>query len=273
MEETRLRPGLSVPVVTVLDPDGALIEAEQRAVVRHVVQDGYGADVVFAAGTTGEWDRVENRRPPARLCRSAPRRSPRPTPPSVRRQGRPVEAWAGITSATPRETLENLELAIAVRSRRGGAGAALDPRSRRSGALRGATTWPICSTRARRRIPVYLYDNADIAADPKVPHIRTRQVKAMSRLDFVRGIKVSAPRRVLGNYTKAAASFRERGEFGIYVGNAMLIFDICSARARAGSGVRSPSTGTATGCAAACRSGWSPARPTCCRGSGRGPGR
>jgi len=76
-----------------------------------------------------------------------------------------------------------------------------------------------------RRIPVYLYDNADIALDKKT-HIRTRQVKAMSRLDFVRGIKVSASRRVLGNYTKAAAGFRDRGEFGIYVGNAMLIFDL-----------------------------------------------
>jgi hypothetical protein len=72
---------------------------------------------------------------------------------------------------------------------------------------------------------VYLYDNADIALDKKT-HIRTRQVKAMSRLDFVRGIKVSASRRVLGNYTKAAAGFRERGEFGIYVGNAMLIFEL-----------------------------------------------
>jgi hypothetical protein len=64
-----------------------------------------------------------------------------------------------------------------------------------------------------RRIPVYLYDNADIAADPNLPHIRTRQVKALSRLDFVRGIKVSASRKVLGNYTRAAAGFRERGEF------------------------------------------------------------
>jgi hypothetical protein len=73
---------------------------------------------------------------------------------------------------------------------------------------------------------VYLYDNADIATDPRVPHIRTRQVKAMSRLDFVRGIKVSASRRVLGNYTRAAAGFRERGAFGIYVGNAHLIFEI-----------------------------------------------
>ena len=79
---------------------------------------------------------------------------------------------------------------------------------------------------------MYLYDNADIAADPKVPHIRTRQVKALSRLDFVRGIKVSASKKVLGNYTKAASGFRDRGEFGIYVGNAMLIFEIFRPRGR-----------------------------------------
>jgi dihydrodipicolinate synthase/N-acetylneuraminate lyase len=77
-----------------------------------------------------------------------------------------------------------------------------------------------------RRIPIFLYDNADIAIDPKVPHIRTRQVKALSRLDFVRGIKVSAPRKVMGNYTRAAAGFRDRGEFGIYVGDAFQIFEL-----------------------------------------------
>jgi len=42
--------GLSVPVITVVDEAGALIEADQRALVRYVIQDGYGADVVFAAG-------------------------------------------------------------------------------------------------------------------------------------------------------------------------------------------------------------------------------
>jgi dihydrodipicolinate synthase/N-acetylneuraminate lyase len=46
--------------VTILDEEGALIESDQRALVRFVIQDGYGADVVFAAGTTGEWDRVPN---------------------------------------------------------------------------------------------------------------------------------------------------------------------------------------------------------------------
>ena len=31
---------------------------------------------------------------------------------------------------------------------------------------------------------------------------------------------------MLGNYTRAASSFKDRGEFGIYIGNAKLIFDI-----------------------------------------------
>jgi dihydrodipicolinate synthase/N-acetylneuraminate lyase len=136
-----------------------------------------------------------------------------------------VEAWAGITAHSPEETLENLEFAI----EHGADAAVLAPLS-----IRGiddpvrfvARDVADLLDQRPRRIPVMLYDNADIAVDPEVPHIRTHQVKAMSRLDFVRGIKVSARRKVLGNYTKAAASFRERGEFGIYVGNAMLIFEI-----------------------------------------------
>ena len=60
VEEARPRPGLSVPVVTVFDAQGELDPEGQRALVRFVVQDGYGADIVFAAGTTGEWDRIDN---------------------------------------------------------------------------------------------------------------------------------------------------------------------------------------------------------------------
>jgi dihydrodipicolinate synthase/N-acetylneuraminate lyase len=224
VEETRLRPGLSVPVVTVLDPDGALIEAEQRAVVRHVVQDGYGADVVFAAGTTGEWDRVENavRQRVVQICTEEVAKANASLGTHV---NRPVEAWAGVTAPTARETLENLDSAIAC----GADVAVLAPLSIEG--LGDPVRFVVRDVSdlldARpRRIPVVLYDNADIAADPRVPHIRTRQVKAMSRLDFVRGVKVSAPRRVLGHYTQAAAGFRQRGEFGIYVGNAMLIFEL-----------------------------------------------
>jgi len=224
LEDIRPRPGLSVPVVTIVDEAGRLIEADQRALVRHVLQDGRGADIVFAAGTTGEWDRLENpvRQQAIRICTEevAKRNS------QLSAEGpRGAESWAGITTPERKQTLENLEFAIAC----GAQAAVLAPLSiedvddpvrflQRDVAER--------LDAAPRRIPVYLYDNADIAIDPRVPHIRTRQVKEMSRLDFVRGIKVSAPRKVLGHYTKAARNFRERGEFGIYVGEAMLIFEV-----------------------------------------------
>jgi len=222
VEDTRPCPGLSVPVITVLSPAGELQEDDQRAVVRFVVQDGFGADVVFAAGTTGEWDRVAPRvqRRVVQLCaEEVAKVNARLT------SGRPVEAWAGVTAHSPDETLENLAAAIGA----GADAAVLAPLS-----IRGLADPVRFVTRdvadlldaSPRRIPVYLYDNADIAVDPAIPHIRTRQVKAMSRLDFVRGIKVSASLKVLGNYTRAADNFRERGEFGIYVGNAMLIFEI-----------------------------------------------
>jgi dihydrodipicolinate synthase/N-acetylneuraminate lyase len=223
VEEARPRPGLSVPVVTVLDDHGELDPEGQRALVRFVAQNGYGADIVFAAGTTGEWDRIDNdmRQRVVQICAEEVAKCNA----ALRGGDRPIEAWAGVTAHSREDTLANLDFAIA----HGADAAVLAPLS-----IEGVSD-PV-SFVARdvadlldardRRIPVYLYDNADIAVDPRVPHIRTRQVKAMSRLDFVRGIKVSASKKVLGNYTRAAAGFSERGEFGIYVGNAMLIFDL-----------------------------------------------
>jgi len=211
-------------VVSVLDAGGALIDEDQRALVRYVIQEGYGADIVFAAGTTGEWDHVSNgvRQRVVQVCAEEVAKVNSRLGQNL---GRGVEAWAGVTAPTARETLENLDFAIA----HGADAAVLAPLSIRGidDPVRFVARDVADLLDARdRRIPVYLYDNADIAVDPKIPHIRTRQVKALSRLDFVRGIKVSAPRRVLGNYTQAAAGFRERGDFGIYVGNAMLIFEL-----------------------------------------------
>jgi dihydrodipicolinate synthase/N-acetylneuraminate lyase len=209
--------------VTVLDASGALLEEDQRRLVRHVVQDGYGADILFAAGTTGEWQRLPNplRQQVTRVCAEEVAKGNASLGPGVL----PVEAWAGITAHTPEETLENLRFAALA----GADAAVLAPLSVRG--LRDPVRFVARDVAdlldaLPRRIPVYLYDNADIAADPRVPHIRTRDVKALSRLDFVRGIKVSAPRQVMGNYTRAAAGFRERGEFGLYVGDAFQIFDL-----------------------------------------------
>lgn len=235
-ETIRPRPGLSIPALTVLDERGALVEDDQRRLVRFLIQDGYGADILFAGGTTGEWDRIEPalHRTVIEVCADEVRRYNTKIGSSdasfseasgaqTSRQG--VEFWAGITAHTKRDTLENLACAI----RAGADAAVLAPLSIRDVddpvqfLARDVADHLDASA---RRIPVFLYDNASIAADPKQPHIRTRQVKAMARLDFVRGVKVSAGKKVLGNYMKAAAKFRPRGEFGVYVGDPLLIFDI-----------------------------------------------
>ncbi|MFP6565466.1 MAG: dihydrodipicolinate synthase family protein [Myxococcota bacterium] len=217
-------PGLSVPIVSVLDDDGELIESDQRAVVRHVIQDGYGADVVFAAGTTGEWDHLPNRIR-QQVIRTSVEEVGRENEKLGARLARRIECWAGVTAHTAEETLENVACSVEC----GADAIVLAPLS-----ISGlddpvrfvARDLADLLDGASHRIPLYLYDNADIAANPRALHIRTRQVKALSRLDFVRGIKVTASRKILGNYTRAAEGFRERGEFAIYVGNASLIFDL-----------------------------------------------
>lgn len=213
------RAGLSVPIVTILDRSGRVIVEDQRALVRYAAQDGDGADIIFAAGTTGEWNRLDNaqRQLAARVAVEECRR--------CSRGGNRIEAWVGITAHTRAATLANLEHAIDI----GADAVVIAPLSiadadepvefltRDIGAVfggRGAIT------------PVFLYDNADIAAKGKPPHLHTRDVKAMSRLEYVRGIKVTAGKAVLGNYTRAASHFNAGGEFAIYPGNAYLIFDL-----------------------------------------------
>jgi dihydrodipicolinate synthase/N-acetylneuraminate lyase len=211
--------GLSVPIVTVLDRAGQVLEDDQRALVRYAIQDGAGADIIFAAGTTGEWNRMDNARRQlvSRIavdeCRNA------------LRSGRRVEGWVGITGNTRAETIENLEHAIEI-----SADAAVvaplsitdveDPVDFITSEIGGVFE------RLRKRLPIFLYDNEDIAAAGKAPHLHTRDVKLMSRLNYVSGIKVTAGKAVLGNYTQAASHFKRKGEFAIYPGNAYLIFDL-----------------------------------------------
>ncbi len=214
------RPGLSVPIVTMLDAEGRVLEDDQRALIRFAIQDGAGADIIFAPGTTGEWDRIDNsrRQAVARIAVDECRRVNR----TLKRR---VEAWVGITAPTRAVTVENLGFALDV-----GADAAVvaplsiidlaepaDFVTRQLGAV---------FDRRGGSIPVFLYDNAEITAPGKTPHLHTRDVKRMSRLDYVRGIKVTASKAVLGNYTRAASNFKLAHEFAIYAGNAYLIFDL-----------------------------------------------
>lgn len=222
------RRGLSIPCVTVVDPDGHVLEDDQRRLVRFLIQSGRGADVLFAMGTTGEWNRID--RDGRRLVMQVAVEEVRKSDAALEQRGHPaVEAWVGVTGASASETLENLDYALSI----GADAAVIAPLAIRdvSDPVRFFMRDVADLLDERdQRIPIFLYDNADIAAGDE-RFLRTRWVKSMSRLDFVRGIKVSAPPRRLGHYTKAARQFRDLGEFGIYVGNALYILEMMRPRA------------------------------------------
>lgn len=207
-----------------MDERGRIVEDEQRRVFRHNAQQGNGADILFGVGTTGEWNRITNdeRR---RLIEIEADEVRRINAQLSTNNKTPIEAWAGVTAETRRETLANLECALDA----GADAAVIAPLSiRDAGDILDFFQREISDLfdRRGRWLPVFLYDNADIAVDPRLAHIRTRDVKKLSRLPFICGVKVSASRRVLGNYTRGALHFKDKGEFGIYIGNAMLMFQV-----------------------------------------------
>ncbi|HLF84976.1 MAG TPA: dihydrodipicolinate synthase family protein [Blastocatellia bacterium] len=218
------RRGLSIPAITVLDANGRVVEEEQRRVFRHLAQQGRGADILFGVGTTGEWNRISNSER-QRLIWIETDEIARINQEISKREIQPVEAWVGVTAATRTETLANLECALEARAD----AVVIAPLSITD--LVDVVSFfqqdvsDLFDHRGRW-LPVFLYDNADIAVNPRIPHLRTRDVKQLSRLQFILGVKVSASRRVLGNYTKGAGHFKDKGEFGIYVGNAMLMFQV-----------------------------------------------
>ena len=213
--------------MTVLDPDANVLEEDQRRLVRFLIQSGRGADILFAMGTNGEWNRLDAAR---RQCViQVVTEEVRKQNPRLEQAGHPpVEVWAGVTAPSRRETLESIDFALEV----GAHAAVIAPL-----AIEGVED-PVRFLRREvgdlldardRRLPFFLYDNAEIAAGPR-GFLRTRWVKQCSRLDFVRGIKVTAPARRLGHYSKAARQFRDLGPFAIYFGNAPLIFDMMRPR-------------------------------------------
>jgi len=224
MPRYRPRGGLSIPALTIVDEEGRIVESDQRRLFRYLVQSGYGADILFALGTTGEWNRLA---PPERerlIALALEERSA--INEQLHRLGRPpVEVWVGVTGPTRAETLRTLERAVEL----GADAGVIAPLSIEDigdvVAFFHREVTPLFE-RKGRELPLLLYDNAEIAVHPRIPHMRTRDVKRLSRLPYICGIKVTAPRQVLGHYTKAALHFNEKGAFGIYVGEAMLIFDL-----------------------------------------------
>ncbi len=224
MKRYRPRWGLSIPVLTIVDEDGRLVESDQRRLFRYLVQSGFGADILFGLGTTGEWNRISPSQRERLIALAIEER--RAINERLRQLGRsPVEVWVGVTGRTRAETLRSLALALELGADAGViAPLSIEDIGEVVSFFHREVT-PLFE-RKGRELPLLLYDNAEIAVHPRIPHIRTRDVKRLSRLSYICGIKVTAPRKVLGHYTKAALHFNERGEFGIYVGEAMLIFDL-----------------------------------------------
>ncbi len=219
--------GLSIPCVTILDPDGKPIEEDQRRLTRYLIQSGRGADVIFVMGTTGECNQLDAARR-QRVSQVVVEEVRKANPRLEQAGHRPVEAWVGITGASALETLESLDFALEV----GAAAAVIAPLAIADveDPVRFLAHDVADLLDAReRRIPLFLYDNPDIAVG-RDRRLRTRWVKRLSRLDFVRGIKVSAPPRRLGHYTKAARQFRDLGPFALYVGNALYILEMMRPR-------------------------------------------
>jgi dihydrodipicolinate synthase/N-acetylneuraminate lyase len=220
LEDYTPRRGLSIPVVSCLGPDGEPNDSDQRRLVRYLIQGGRGADVLFVMGTTGEWNKLDQRKR-HRVIRVSVEETKKHESRLAQAGERPVEAWVGLTAPTRAETLETLELALEIGAHAG----VIAPLAIKDVAdpvqFLSRDVADLLDQRDSR-LPIFLYDNADISVGAE-QHLRTRAVKQLSRLDFVRGIKVSAPPRRLGHYTKAARQFRDLGAFDIYVGDALQI--------------------------------------------------
>jgi dihydrodipicolinate synthase/N-acetylneuraminate lyase len=228
LEDYRPRRGLSIPIVSCLSPDGEPNDTDQRRLVRYLIQGGRGADVLFVMGTTGEWNRLDQRRR-HRVIRVVVEETKKHETRLAQAGELPVEAWVGLTAPTRAETLETIELALEIGAHAG----VIAPLAIKDAGdpVRFLARDVADLLDARRaQLPIFLYDNADIAVGAEL-HLRTRAVKQLSRLDFVRGIKVSAPPRRLGHYTKAARQFRDLGAFDIYVGDALQILRMMRPRA------------------------------------------
>jgi dihydrodipicolinate synthase/N-acetylneuraminate lyase len=225
--------GLAVPLLTVLDARGRLIEADQRRLVDHVLQAGHGAGIVFVMGTTGEWNRVDAATRHATIAVSIDAVARANASPPLASSGR---AWVGVTAPDVDGTLACLDFAL----QQGADALVLAPL-----AIAGLPD-PIrfvCDEVAPRLsahgdTPLYLYDNAEIAVDPARPLLDREALVRLAALECVHGIKISAPRATvetaMANLAEVGASAHP---FAVYIGYASMIFDVARSSGALGRGI------------------------------------
>ena len=222
-----------MPLVTALDDAGNIIEADQRRIIRHTIQNGFGADSIFLAGTTGEFNRLTNEQrqqlfkigiEETRLINA-----------ELSGAVVPVEAWVGVTAETKAETIANIEYARAL----GSDMAVIAPLTITDLAPDEIVDFfereIAKAVGAENPLPISLYDNPDIAAAPDVMgNMPVELVENLRRLPFVVCLKASTTRAVLQNYLNAFSGEDGKPAFDIYFGNAPLMFEIDEMRREAG---------------------------------------
>jgi len=222
-----------VPLVTALDEAGNIIEADQRRIIRHTVQNGLGADSIFLAGTTGEFNRLTNdqRQQLFKIGIEETRLISAELSDAVL----PVEAWVGVTAETKAETLANIEYARDLGSEMAVI-APLTINDLAPGEIVGFFENEIAGiVGTDNPLPISLYDNPDIAAAPDVmKNMPVELVENLRRLPFVVCLKASTTREVLQNYLNAFSGEDGKPAFDIYFGNAPLMFEIDEMRREAG---------------------------------------
>ena len=213
--------GLSVPLLTALDEQGRLDAASQRRLCAWAWQAGRGADIFFPSGTTGEWNRLspETLRQVNEECHLALAS----LKPSL--DGAQPALWAGVTSPKTNDSLANIGNALQIGAQ-AGVFAPLSMVDDQDPVVFFRDHITPLFERVGRSLPICLYDNADIAANQERKHLRTADLKQLSRLDYVLGLKVSAGPKVVGNYLKGARHFKRSHEFGVYLGNVNLAFSL-----------------------------------------------
>lgn len=216
--------GLNVPIVTVLDDAGEVIEADQRRVIQHVIQNGRGAHSVFLSGTTGEFDKLEkhHRQKVIIIGCEEIRTINHHLPPHCEK----VEAWAGVTAPSVAETLENLALAGELAAEV----AVIAPLAIYDLPLDEIVSFferDVAAHVCRHpQTTIALYDNPDIAAETAtMRNIPVEIVARLNELPFVVCLKASTSRDVLQNYLRVSLMNTAPDALNIYVGNAPLIFE------------------------------------------------
>src|SRR5258706_9480066 len=118
LEDYAPRRGLSIPIVSCLSPDGEPNDTDQRRLVRYLIQGGRGADVLFVMGTTGEWNKLDQRRR-HRVIRVVVEEAKKHESRLAQAGELPGQAWVGLPAPTRAETPETLELALDIRAHPG----------------------------------------------------------------------------------------------------------------------------------------------------------